>query len=73
MTRVTRVKRDGVLLKRSMWSQRDEATVKEGVAESLAKFKQPKRVVVVDELPRNTMGKVQKNVMRETYADLLKA
>ncbi|WP_432450664.1 malonate--CoA ligase [Aliiroseovarius marinus] len=49
-----------------------EETVKAGVSESLAKFKQPKRVVVVDELPRNTMGKVQKNVMRQTYADLLK-
>ncbi len=34
----------------------------------LAKFKQPKRVFVVDELPRNTMGKVQKNVLREMYA-----
>ncbi|WP_298910372.1 malonyl-CoA synthase [uncultured Aliiroseovarius sp.] len=50
----------------------DETSVKAGVAESLAKFKQPKRVVVVDELPRNTMGKVQKNVMRDTYADLMK-
>jgi malonyl-CoA/methylmalonyl-CoA synthetase len=33
----------------------------------LAKFKQPKRVFFVDELPRNAMGKVQKNVLRETY------
>ena len=31
----------------------------------LAKFKMPKRVFFVDELPRNTMGKVQKNVLRE--------
>ena len=37
----------------------------------LARFKQPKRVVFVDALPRNTMGKVQKNALRETYADLL--
>lgn len=51
----------------------DEAAIKNGVASSLAKFKQPKRVIVVDELPRNTMGKVQKNVMRESYADVLKA
>ncbi len=34
----------------------------------LAKFKLPKRLVVVDALPRNTMGKVQKNVLRERYA-----
>jgi malonyl-CoA/methylmalonyl-CoA synthetase len=33
----------------------------------LAKFKNPKRIVFVDSLPRNTMGKVQKNVMRDTY------
>ncbi|MEX3315009.1 malonyl-CoA synthase [Sulfitobacter sp. PS-8MA] len=37
---------------------------------SLAKFKQPRRLIVLPELPRNTMGKVQKNVLRETYADL---
>jgi malonyl-CoA/methylmalonyl-CoA synthetase len=30
----------------------------------------PKRVHVVDELPRNTMGKVQKNVLREQFAAL---
>jgi malonyl-CoA/methylmalonyl-CoA synthetase len=31
----------------------------------LAKFKLPKRVIFVEGLPRNTMGKVQKNVLRE--------
>lgn len=36
----------------------------------LARFKQPKRVLFVDELPRNTMGKVQKNVLRQQFADL---
>jgi malonyl-CoA/methylmalonyl-CoA synthetase len=33
----------------------------------LAKFKQPKHVFFVEELPRNAMGKVQKNVLREAY------
>ena len=33
----------------------------------LANFKVPKRVHVVDELPRNAMGKVQKNVLRDRY------
>jgi len=33
----------------------------------LARFKHPKQVVLVDELPRNTMGKVQKNILRQTY------
>ena len=36
----------------------------------LARFKQPKRVLNVAELPRNTMGKVQKNLLREQFAEL---
>ncbi len=41
-----------------------------GVASDLARFKQPKKVFVVGELPRNTMGKVQKNLLRDGYAAL---
>ncbi|WP_454615968.1 malonate--CoA ligase [Bradyrhizobium cenepequi] len=48
----------------------DEATVLNGLEGRLAKFKMPKRVFVVDELPRNTMGKVQKNILRDTYKDI---
>jgi len=36
--------------------------------QKIANFKVPKRIVFVDELPRNTMGKVQKKVLRERYA-----
>jgi malonyl-CoA/methylmalonyl-CoA synthetase len=36
----------------------------------LARFKHPKSRVIVDELPRNAMGKIQKNVLRERYASL---
>lgn len=36
----------------------------------LAYFKLPKRIVVAAELPRNAMGKVQKNVLRQTWQDL---
>jgi malonyl-CoA/methylmalonyl-CoA synthetase len=36
----------------------------------LAGFKLPKHVEVVEELPRNAMGKVQKNVLRERFAQL---
>jgi malonyl-CoA/methylmalonyl-CoA synthetase len=45
-----------------------EEGVLDALTDRLAKFKQPKRVFFVDELPRNAMGKVQKNVLRETYA-----
>lgn len=37
------------------------------LAERLAKFKLPKRIFVVDELPRNAMGKVQKAELRARY------
>jgi malonyl-CoA/methylmalonyl-CoA synthetase len=36
----------------------------------LANFKIPKRCFVVDELPRNTMGKVQKNLLRDQHRSL---
>lgn len=35
----------------------------------IARFKQPKAAVMVPELPRNTMGKVQKNLLRQIHAD----
>jgi malonyl-CoA/methylmalonyl-CoA synthetase len=47
-----------------------EAEVLAALAERLAKFKLPKRVIFVRDLPRNTMGKVQKNVLRDEYGKL---
>jgi len=44
-----------------------------GLSEKLARFKQPKKIIFERELPRNTMGKVQKNALRERHADLFKA
>ena len=41
-------------------------------AAALARFKHPRRLIEVDALPRNTMGKVQKNILRDNYADLFK-
>ena len=51
----------------------DEAALLAGIGDRLARFKQPRRIVVADELPRNTMGKVQKNLLRERYRDIFKA
>jgi malonyl-CoA/methylmalonyl-CoA synthetase len=47
-----------------------EANVVCACKAELADFKVPKRVVFVDELPRNTMAKVQKNLLREQYRNL---
>lgn len=43
----------------------------EATADNLADFKRPKEYVFLSSLPRNTMGKVQKAQLRETYATLL--
>ncbi|MCI4677953.1 malonyl-CoA synthase [Rhodoblastus acidophilus] len=45
----------------------DEAAIHDALQSRLAKFKWPKKIFFVDDLPRNTMGKVQKNVLRTTY------
>ena len=44
--------------------------VKAALSGQLAKFKQPKEVILTGALPRNTMGKVQKKALREEYAGL---
>lgn len=45
----------------------DETQVIRHVKDQLANFKVPKQVIFLDQLPRNTMGKVQKNLLREQY------
>lgn len=56
------VPREGVALD----ADQIQAALKAGIAN----FKVPKKVHVVSELPRNTMGKVQKNVLREQFKAL---
>ena len=48
----------------------DAGAIVADLKEQLANFKIPKHCIVVPELPRNTMGKVQKNLLREQYRDL---
>jgi len=47
----------------------NEAAVTSAIAPRLARYKQPKRVFFAQELPRNTMGKVQKSALREIYRE----
>lgn len=49
----------------------DLDAIKENIGASLARFKQPQRLIILPELPRNTMGKVQKKVLREQYKDIM--
>jgi malonyl-CoA/methylmalonyl-CoA synthetase len=48
-------------------SRLTESDIIAGVSERLARYKIPKRVLIVAELPRNAMGKVQKNLLRKSY------
>lgn len=47
-------------------------TIQAAASTGLARFKQPKHIELIAELPRNTMGKVQKNVLREQFKTLYK-
>jgi malonyl-CoA/methylmalonyl-CoA synthetase len=58
-----------VVVARSGATLNEEDIVK-GLRPRLARYKIPKRVLVVADLPRNAMGKVQKNLLRERYASL---
>ncbi|MFT4844623.1 MAG: malonyl-CoA/methylmalonyl-CoA synthetase [Marinobacter psychrophilus] len=48
----------------------DIGNIEVAVKEQLARFKHPRQLVIVDALPRNTMGKVQKNLLRDQYKEL---
>ena len=48
----------------------EESAIIATTKNKLAGYKTPKRVIFVNELPRNTMGKVQKNLLQEEYEDL---
>jgi malonyl-CoA/methylmalonyl-CoA synthetase len=48
----------------------DENALRAALEQRLAKYKLPKRIVFVTEMPRNAMGKVQKAALRETYSGL---
>ncbi|HZF79025.1 MAG TPA: malonyl-CoA synthase, partial [Rubrivivax sp.] len=51
-------------------AQLDGAAVAAALKSQVANFKVPKHVFVVEELPRNAMGKVQKNLLRDQHKAL---
>ncbi len=54
-------------------AQKDQApdipAITAAISKSLARFKHPRHYEILPQLPRNTMGKVQKNALRDTYKD----
>lgn len=48
----------------------DTDSIEKHIAKVLARYKHPRKLIVIDALPRNTMGKVQKNLLREEYKNM---
>lgn len=53
--------------------QPDIENIEAAASAELARFKHPRKLIILPELPRNTMGKVQKNVLRDDYGELFTA
>lgn len=51
----------------------DLVDLREFLSNKLARFKHPKALMQVEELPRNAMGKIQKNSLRDRFADTFQA
>lgn len=47
-----------------------EAPILQALSDTLARFKQPRRIMFVNELPKNAMGKIQKKELRERFSDM---
>ena len=47
-----------------------EGGILELIKQRVARYKVPKRIILMEELPRNTMGKVQKSALRNTFGSL---
>ncbi|MEA3196215.1 MAG: malonyl-CoA/methylmalonyl-CoA synthetase [Gammaproteobacteria bacterium] len=58
-----------VVVPQATWVMSEEDIIRT-LQTRLARYKVPKRVLFIEELPRNTMGKVQKNMLRTAYASL---
>ena len=59
-----------VIVRNSSSIEPGEKEIISSAKDQLAKYKLPKRVIFVDQLPRNSMSKVQKNILRDNYKNL---
>jgi malonyl-CoA/methylmalonyl-CoA synthetase len=59
-----------LIVRRADSGELDESTILRSLRDRLAGYKLPKRVLFAAELPRNTMGKVQKQALRDLHAKL---
>jgi malonyl-CoA/methylmalonyl-CoA synthetase len=48
-------------------NENDTLSLKDYVEKNLAKYKQPKEFYCLEQLPKNTMGKIQKNILKEMF------
>jgi malonyl-CoA/methylmalonyl-CoA synthetase len=46
------------------------STISIHLNDKLARFKHPRKLILMEALPRNTMGKVQKNLLRDEFKNL---
>ena len=51
----------------------DLQAIENDINKSIARYKHPRKMIIVEELPRNAMGKVQKNILRDTYSSIFEA
>jgi acyl-CoA synthetase (AMP-forming)/AMP-acid ligase II len=51
----------------------DEIAVIEFCTEKLARYKKPKKVIVTEQLPKNSTGKVTKNILRKPFSEAKKS
>ena len=49
----------------------DLDTIMDAIRSALARFKHPRKLILLDELPRDTMGNFLKNILRGQYKDML--
>jgi malonyl-CoA/methylmalonyl-CoA synthetase len=59
-----------VVVKKKDANELSDTSIIQALKKEIANYKVPKNVFFVEDLPRNAMGKVQKNVLRDTYKKL---